>query len=111
MKWREFMGENYTDAQNSNPPDSQSSTASSTKHPYFPDLPVLLNLSMFSAATAFIPDKTTTGNATRGPNGDLDNDGLTNYEEYSYNMPDDYNLTKDGPYMNGLNPINPLAWA
>ena len=46
---------------------------------------------------AFIPNKTTTGNTTRGPNGDLDNDGLTNYEEYSYNMPEDYNLTKDGP--------------
>ncbi len=42
---------------------------------------------------------------------DLDNDGLTNYEEYSYNMPDDYNLTKDGPYTGGLNPLNSLAWA
>ena len=22
-----------------------------------------------------------------------------------------YNLTKDGPYMGGLDPINPLTWA
>ena len=38
---------------------------------------------------------------------DMDNDGLTNYEEYSYNIPEDYNLTRDGPYTGGLNPINP----
>jgi len=70
--------ENYTDAQNSNPPDSQSSAYQSSEHPYFPKLPVLLNLSMFSPAIAF---KSTgvQGNSTRGPNGDLDNDGLTNY--------------------------------
>ncbi len=37
----------------------------------------------------------------------LDNNTVTNYEEYSYNMPDDYNLTRDGPYMGILNQINP----
>ena len=72
----------------------------------FSGLPVLLNTSIFNPASAFISTGIQ-GNATRGPNGDLDNDGLTNYEEYSYNMPDDYNLTKDGPYTGGLDPINP----
>ena len=38
---------------------------------------------------------------------DIDNGGLTNYKKYSYNMPEDHKLTKYGPYLNCLNPINP----
>ena len=67
---------------------------------------ILFNASNFNPSTAFIPTSIP-GNKSRGPNGDLDNDTLTNYEEYSYNMPENYNLTRDGPYASGLNPINP----
>ena len=68
-------------------------------------IPVLLNLSAFDPTHAFIPTGEE-GNSSRGPDGDLDNDTLTNYEEYSRGMPEDYNLTIDGPYSSGLSPIN-----
>ncbi len=57
-----------------------------------------------SSANAFIPTSVE-GNASRGPDGDLDNDTLTNYEEYSYNMPDDYDITISGPYDSHISPI------
>jgi hypothetical protein len=44
------------------------------------------------------------GNITRGPEGDLDNDNLTNLEEYGYMKSTDWDETTDGTWWSGLNP-------
>jgi beta propeller repeat protein len=45
------------------------------------------------------------GNITRGPDGDVDNDGLTNVEEYDYMKSDDWDETQDGTWESGLDPL------
>jgi len=66
---------------------------------------ILFNSSNFNAMTAFGPTGAQ-GDNTTGPDGDMDNDAITNYDEYAYGMPEDYNLTVNGPYDGGLSPIN-----
>lgn len=47
------------------------------------------------------------GKAENGPQGDLDQDGVTNAQEYEYMIPFGWNEASDGPWWSHLIPSNP----